>query len=261
VIKIYPTVTIWEQESGLEGIYKQIEKSGRVCYQSVGNSPEVFFNRLVTSKHLSVLRHGTVYLVVPYNLESIINFYVGNPYSYTTFGADKIYITTNMQVIVDNNRQDDLSYLTDAYPEHEKRITVDIVCGIDISREYNRQSPNSISEQSTRYCNFSKDKFENDVPCCMPCCEDDSEGFNFFLNSISNSTKDYLTLINTYKWKPEFARKVLPLTTKTEVVYTNFVSKLEPSWEHFINLRTDSHAHPDAQIKANMVKEKLSKYV
>lgn len=261
MIKVYPKVTIWEQEPGLDGIYKQIEKAGRVCYQSVGNSPKDFFDRLVESKHLSVLRHGTVYLVVPYKLLNIATFYVGNPYSYVSFEASKVYITTNMQVIIDNKRQSDLEYLTDAFPEHEKRITIDIICGIDISREYNRQSPNSISEQSTRYCNFSKDKFENDVPCCMPCCEDNSEGFKFFLSSIVNSTKDYLTLINKYKWKPEFARKVLPLTTKTEVVYTNFLSKSEPSWKHFIELRTDSHAHPDAQEIANIIKEKLNKYV
>lgn len=261
MVKVYPQIKIWEQEPGIIGVYKQIEKAGRVCYQSVGNTPEAFFNKVVKDGHLSVLRHGTIYLTVPFDAESIINFYIDDPYSYVYCGTYETYITTNMQVIVDNKRQDDLMYMTSPAPEHEKRVTVDIICSIGISREFNRQSPNNICEQSTRFCNFSKDKFGNDVQCCMPSCEDDSEGFDFFLESITRSTDDYLTLINKYKWKPQFARDALPLAIKTEVVYTNFVSKKEPSWKHFLELRTSLKAHPDAQVVANMIKKELNGYL
>lgn len=137
MVKVYPQIKIWEQEPGIIGVYKQIEKAGRVCYQSVGNTPEAFFNKVVKDGHLSVLRHGTIYLTVPFDAESIINFYIDDPYSYVYCGTYETYITTNMQVIVDNKRQDDLMYMTSPAPEHEKRVTVDIICSIGISREFN----------------------------------------------------------------------------------------------------------------------------
>ncbi len=66
---IKPSYTILEQESGLEGIYKAIERAGKVCYKSEHTikegSSKPFMDRLINMKHYSVLEHGTVYLRIP----------------------------------------------------------------------------------------------------------------------------------------------------------------------------------------------------
>ena len=66
---INPSFEIWEQEPGLEGIYKAIERAGRVCYRSedkiTEDSAKPFVDRIIKSKHGSVLEHGTVYLAIP----------------------------------------------------------------------------------------------------------------------------------------------------------------------------------------------------
>ena len=63
---IEPKVEIWEQPKGIEGIYKQIERAGRVCYKSedhiTEDSAEPFVERMIASKHYAMLEHGTVYL-------------------------------------------------------------------------------------------------------------------------------------------------------------------------------------------------------
>ena len=66
---INPSFEIWEQEPGLEGIYKAIERAGRVCYKSedkiTEDSAKGFVERMIKSKHGSVLEQGTVYLRIP----------------------------------------------------------------------------------------------------------------------------------------------------------------------------------------------------
>jgi hypothetical protein len=73
------------------------------------------------------------------------------------------HITTNLRVLVENDWLDDLKYLCEPTEFHEKRITVKFITGIDISRETNRHRVNSISEESTRYCNYSLGKFGNSI--------------------------------------------------------------------------------------------------
>ena len=62
---IKPYFEIWEQSAGLEGVYKQIEKVGRVCYKSddkiTEDSAKPFVDRMVKSSHGAMLEHGTVY--------------------------------------------------------------------------------------------------------------------------------------------------------------------------------------------------------
>ena len=58
------------QSSGIGGIYKQIERCGRTCYKSESNitedSAKPFVDRMIKSNHLSMLEHGTVYLLITY---------------------------------------------------------------------------------------------------------------------------------------------------------------------------------------------------
>ena len=65
---------IWEQEPGIEGIYKQIERAGRVCYKSndkmTDNSSRDFVQRMIDSKHYAMLEHGTVYLYIKHDYQN-----------------------------------------------------------------------------------------------------------------------------------------------------------------------------------------------
>ena len=64
---IKPKFEIWKQEEGIEGIYRQIEKAGRVCYASdpIEGKAKDFVDRMIKSGHGAMLEHGTVYLVIP----------------------------------------------------------------------------------------------------------------------------------------------------------------------------------------------------
>ena len=74
---------IWEQEPGIQGIFKQIERAGRICYKSEDNitedSAEPFVQRMIDSKHTAMLEHGTVYLYVKHNEQDEISY--GSPIS------------------------------------------------------------------------------------------------------------------------------------------------------------------------------------
>lgn len=178
---IKPYFEIWNQEEGLEGVYKQIERTARVCYKSEDKIAEgtakKFVDRMIASGHGAMLEHGTIYLKLinmgdsmdDYDNVNLENRYIKNPYSKVVLGkrpiynsweekqkvGQEVYITTNLRVLVENNWLDDLQYLCEPTKYHEKRITVKFTTQIAITREYNRHRVNSIAEQSTRYCNYA----------------------------------------------------------------------------------------------------------
>ena len=174
------------------------------------------------------------------------------------------YVTLNYRHIVENDWLDDLKYLCEPTEYHEKRISVMITCPIGISRELNRHRTFSVSEQSTRYCNYSKDKFNGEVTYVIPqwasnITPESVNGWDnkqsdmpectlsekVFLSILANDEAVYLQLIEQGK-KPQEARDTLPLATATTVMYTGFVS----DWKHFFELRTSAGAHPDARAIA-----------
>ena len=290
---IKPSFEIIEQQPGLEGIYKQIELAGRTCYKSFDkiteDSAKPFVDRMMSNHHLSVLEHGAVYLEIKSrdreNYSSFYNKYKSNPYSHVNVGRGimwhTLYITTNYRVLVENNWLDDLEYLCEPTESHEKRVTVRMVCSVGTSREFNRHRASSISEQSTRYCNFSRDKFGSEVTFILPSWVDEKQlgihnsktimnqvqGFEnwantsemselTFLLSLAVAESGYFNLLNQ-GWKPQQAREVLPLATATEVVYTAYVK----DWEHFFECRSNKYgkggAHPSASELADPLYEEF----
>lgn len=133
---IEPSVELIEQEPGIEGIYKQIERAGRICYKSedkiTEDSAKKFVDMLINNGHGAMLEHGTVYLIIKW--WQIFKFfrYLLNPYS-------KIrrfkYITTNLRVLIENDQLDDLQYLCEPTEYHEKRYTLKFTTSIGITRE------------------------------------------------------------------------------------------------------------------------------
>lgn len=255
---IKSSYSIIEQPSGLEGVYKMVEMAGRTCYKSedkiTEDSAKAFVDRMIKSGHGAMLEHGTVYLDIPWNateeafslqLKLKIYKYDSNEYSRIVDTEEHhSYITTNLRVLVENGWLDDLQYICEPTEYHEKRVTVKFICPISISREFNRHRVNSMAEQSTRYCNYSKDKFNNEITFIKPYWYDDVDSYtkNEFDKGLQYAEGYYMFLIDK-GMKAQEAREILPLCTATELVHTAFVD----DWKHFFFLRDAAPAHPQAR--------------
>ena len=259
--------------------YKMIELAGRTCYKSedkiTENSAKEFVDRMIKLGHGAMLEHGTVYLTITATSPEVRKYEI-NPYSRVKkISVDGIngraYITTNYRVLVENKWLDDLKYQCDPTPSHEKRITVKFICDRGVSHEFVRHRVFSFAQESQRYCNYNKDKFNNELTFIKPTwlniptgdytywdgdwCDIDNMKIQLpsdngvadnFLWCLNNAGMQYRLLINK-GLKPQEARGVLPTATKTELVMTGF----ESDWEHFFELRCSGAAHPDAKKLAD----------
>lgn len=123
--------------------------------------------------------------------------------------------------------------------EHEK-ITVKFICDRGVSHEIVRHRIASFSQESTRYCNYTQDKFGNELTFIRPCFwADNSEQYLIWLNTMKEIEKKYFKLISMGA-SPEQARTILPNSLKTEIVVTMNLRE----WRHFFKLRTSERAHP-----------------
>lgn len=286
---IKPSFEIIEQQPGLEGIYKQIEQAGRTCYKSedkiTEDSAKGFVDRMIKSGHGAMLEHGTVYLQIKSrdaeNYHLFYHKYSSNPYSYVNVGRgciwNTLFITTNYRVLVENDWLDDLKYLCEPIESHAKKVTVRFICDRGVSHEFVRHRVFSFAQESTRYCNYSKDKFNNEVAFILPCWVTDIHSENSydmellnnyplaetenmspesieFIRSLVYGESSYFTLLEA-GWKPQQARTVLPNALKTELVMTGFIN----DWKHFFDLRCATNAHPQAQELAIPLREEFVK--
>ena len=168
------SVEIIGQESGILGVYKQIERVARLSYKSedriTENSAKKMVNTLVNNKHLACLEHGTIYLIIPDTAQTAADYdkYVYNQYSRVVNYNDSIYITTNARVLVENDWLDDLKYISEPTEHHIKRICAKFITSIGITRELIRHRAFSFMNESTRYCNYSKGKFGSELTFVIP---------------------------------------------------------------------------------------------
>ena len=288
---------IWNQPAGLKGVYKQIERVGRVCYKSENkiteDSAKPFVDRMIKSDHGAMLEHGTVYLEFHVKdpsevgeeeyhsqqseLNNLISRYANNKYSIIKVNHyyDTVFITTNYRVLIENNWIKDLKYICEPTVFHEKRVTVHFICDRGVSHEFVRHRVMSFAQESTRYCNYSKDKFGNELTFIIPSwCSNrdeihivpdkyDVDWNDKLIEDFGNeqgrlyielalAEKSYLDLLNI-GWTPQQARAVLPNSLKTELVITGFIS----DWKHFFGLRCDSAAHPQAMELAIPLREEF----
>ena len=269
----------------IDDIYKQIEIAGRTCYKSedkiTPTSAKEFVDRMIKSGHGAMLEHGTVYLTIPtQNCNS--EKYKRNHYSAVNIVSvdginGRTFVTTNYRVLLENEWLDDLKYICEPTVFHKKRISVRWTCDRGVSHEFVRHRVFSFAQESTRYCNYSKDKFGNELTFIIPTwltlpesnytyCDgdwvdinkqviqisEDEENVHSFLNTLDCSEYQYTMLINA-GWKPQQARQILPNALKTELVMTGF----ESDWKHFFELRCDTAAHPDARKLALELYNKL----
>lgn len=311
-----------QTDNTLEGICKQIEKAGRTCYKSedkiTEGSAEAFVQRMIESNHTAMLEHGTVYMkmtISSFTCENILKFpwycdnkptklqeifgyvqslFLFNPYSVVNIHYDKeketttMCITTNYRVIIENCWDDIMNELICEPTEwHTPRITLKFTTNIGVTREGNRMRANSIAEESTRYCDYTKEKHGNGELNIVPPVWineevgmlqtlDESEWMDYVNTATSEGRNpdefncDAITWygmalafaqvayrnLRRLGWKPQQAREVLPLATKSDVVYTAFPHQ----WRHFFDLRlfgTTGIPHPNMKHVAELASKVL----
>jgi thymidylate synthase (FAD) len=283
-------------------------------------SYEDFVKGLMSREHNAPLEHGTLYLIYligspMYDPYYVIHFddvrkFKLNPYSRVVekkfdvaaqakdsewmhsfveqYGPTTAYfVTTNLRVIVENFKEEEVEKVLDhavnnPYPEHIRRMTVHFTCQRAISAEFNRHRKDSIMERSSRYCNFSMDKFGNEIGIVKPDWvvneRPDVSDIGFmgyvralFYHGSDEWTKfDYWMFANlTCEWaymhlinegaKPEEARDILPMDLQTELYHTAFID----DWKHFFMLRAwqskGNKPHPEAKKLARQVFDEFVK--
>lgn len=140
--------------------------------------------------------------------------------------------------------------------EHEK-ISVKMVCDRGVTHEIVRHRVASYSQESTRYCNYQKDKFGNELTFIKPVFwKEDSPEYTLWKESMQQIEDQYMKLIDMGASAQE-ARSILPNSLKTEIVVTMNLRE----WRHFFRLRTASAAHPQIREIAGMVLEEFRRQI
>ena len=270
-----------QTDFSLVGIKKHIERCARVSYKSedkiTDTSYEKFVNMLESRGHDRPLEFGTVYLKVT-NKEEFSLKYKKNPYSkvalkYPEGDIPNIYcipthfITTNYRVIKENHWENDLQYLCEPTEYHYKRYTIHMILDRGVMDEFRTHVGLSHLAESTRYCNYSKDKFGNELTFIQPCWLNDEKlklygpyhtvirdksPESIFIANLNNVERDYLDLIKL-GWTPQQARSILPLGIKSELISCGF----EDAWTNFMRRRSPKYGDPGAHPMAAEIADKL----
>ena len=273
-----------QKDFTLRGIKKFIERCGRVCYKSedriTDDSYEKFVNMLEKRDHARPLEFGTVHL------KMILPDFQGFIHSLLTIGmlnniwikhvykGDVIYITTNYRYYLDIIKYlpNVKKYFTEEDNEYyPKRYTVHFITSRGIMDEFRTHVGLSHLAESTRYCNYSKDKFDNELTFIIPnwvytieegtYTEDhkfppmwghdswmDSEWFY----AMCRAEETYLIMVQEYL-SPQQAREILPLSVKSELISCGF----KDAWDNFFYRRCANDAHPMAREIAIPLQERF----
>lgn len=271
----------------IKDIKKHIEYCARISYKSqdriTDDSYEKFINMLERRDHTRPLEFGTVHLKMSYTEFSTIiratllkkdkwnNIWIKynfNPIEHC------LNITTNYRYYLEIKKvlKDTLNLDMDVYITEEdnefypKRYTVHMILDRGVMDEFRTHVGLSHLAESTRYCNYSKDKFNNEVTFVIPSwCNSLVEGskqeyFPFeingdeveFMNALQNAQNSYLSLLKM-GWTPQQARSVLPLGIKSELISCGFAD----AWKNFFYRRCAKDAHPMAREITIPLQEKF----
>lgn len=277
-----------QKDFSLIGIKKFIERCGRVCYKSedriTDDSYEKFVNMLVKRDHARPLEFGTVHLKMIFPdfqrfMNSLLTFGILNDiWIKSAFVGDIVYITTNYRYYLDITKH--LPNVQEYFTEEDnkyypKRYTVHMVLSRGIMDEFRTHVGLSHLAESTRYCNYSKDKFGKELTFIKPSwlkflgeqilssednvdydryiAEIDYDGtLSDFLAPLLRAEKRYNALIDK-GWTPQQAREILPLAVKSELISCGF----EDAWENFMRRRSPKYGDPGAHPMAAEIANKL----
>ena len=264
-----------QKDFSLIGIKKFIERCGRVCYKSedriTDDSYEKFVNMLVKRDHARPLEFGTVHLKISSGmlfdkfLQDLVDYKLYNPawIKYKEL-PEYTYITTNYRHYLQIIKK--CPYIAEYFTEQDNcyypsRYTVHMVLSRGVMDEFRTHVGLSHLAESTRYCNYSKDKFDNQITfiqpswiildkeiapineLCLLSGQYDRENPNLrYLASLVDANYAYVLLLNK-GWTPQQARDVLPLSVKSELISCGF----KDAWENFFYRRCANDAHPMAR--------------
>lgn len=273
-----PKYEIWEQGPYYEDMYTQCERVARVCYDSHEKSKGTlesgmdFTQRMIKSGHGEMLEHMTVYLKIVGNPQNnwIIEKLKNNPYTVVNYVLGDFYVTTNYRVIMQGDYEDYLNAFENGYDKnwvflvrdhwcdrcehHEKRVTVYTEIDRCTGESFIRHRVFSKARQSTRWCNYTKDKYSG-ITCMWPCWDMTLEQQHTFECALESAEKYYTKLIKL-GWTPEQARLVLPFDVKSPLVMTGTMKQ----WKKFLKVRADGavgRPHPQALEIAVPLKKEL----
>lgn len=255
-----------QTDFSLVGIKKHIERCARVSYKSenkiTDTSYEKFVNMLESRGHDRPLEFGTVYLSRTSQKEDNMEWldkYAYNPWSKFSFGngstringelRNTVYVTTNYRVIKEHHWEDDLQYLCEPTEYHHKRYTIHMILDRGVMDEFRTHVGLSHLAESTRYCNYSKDKFGNELTFIQPCW--DIRGTSY-IDFLQHAEWGYFRMLKN-GWTPQQARSVLPLGIKSELISCGF----KDAWENFMRRRSPKYGDPGAHPMAAEIADKL----
>lgn len=272
--------------------FMKIEKVGRTCYKSTSEmtreTAKKFFKNLVSRGHTAMVEHAVFVFEVCESLYYRLQDYDFFNHSTEEFedGSMRFLVSANLRAI--NGSRDpvllsvlsgidpDLVYNTPyqnlhvsdsyckvvdvddildiqehAYKKH-KHLSFHFICDRGVTHEIVRHRPASYAQESTRYCNYSKDKFGSEITCITPADFEkwDDESRYYFFHSINYAEDCYIRMLNKGR-TPQEARAVLPNALKTEILMTANCEE----FDHFFNLRsrgTTGAPHPDMKRVADM---------
>lgn len=301
---IKPEFEILEQDfNDSDGFKRQIERVGRLCYKSLDkiteNSYQGFIDRMIRSKHGAMLEAGTIYLMFPIENGDILGHYFYNKFSKCTIENNIAYVTTNYRVIVENNFNEDLQYQCRPTEYHERRYAVKFKMDRIGSQSLTRHRAFSFAQESTRYCNYSKDKFGSHIKVSIPEWIDEKIFDSKLLKEIENFAQSLVKPKSLWKKiKSLFQREKVfneNATAEDWWLLANMVSEqaymrlteehkwtaqqarsilpcdlateivmigFVSDWIHFFNLRslgTTGAPHPDIKAIADKLKEEFLK--
>lgn len=284
-----------QKDFSLVGIKKFIERCGRVCYKSedkiTDDSYKKFVNMLESRDHARPLEFGTVHLKISSGmlfeefLHDLIDCELYNPMwiKYKEL-PEYTYITTNYRHYLQIIKK--CPYIAEYFTEQDNcyypsRHTVHMIVSRGIMDEFRTHVGLSHLAESTRYCNYSKGKFNGELTFIKPnWCEaptgtyevlldDDSiegtsceqlEGHTYiedyntraYLRTLDEIETQYMYLLSN-KCTPQEARDVLPLSIKSELISCGF----EDAWSNFFYRRCANDAHPMARDIAEPLQSKF----
>lgn len=247
---------IMEPFASYEGMLRHIELCGRVSYKSedkiTNNSAEKFVNTLIANGHTSVLEHGTVYIPKEY----VDTF---TPYDSLRMIGTTPYVITNFRRVVNSNLKDKKEYF-EFY--NGDRITVKFITNRAVANEFVRHRIFSFTQESTRYCNYYREKFGSQLTLIRPhwfSQDYTGESVNGLTMEEARWDKIMYEIEFNYNWlikhgaRSQDIRGILPLDLKTELIMTGTISQ----WKQFFALRSASNAHPQAKELSDALRDEF----
>ena len=255
-----------QKDFSLVGIKKFIERCGRVCYKSedkiTDDSYEKFVNMLVKRDHARPLEFGTVHLKISSGmlfeefLQDLVDCELYNPtwIKYKEL-PEYTYITTNYRHYLQIIKK--CPYIAEYFTEQDNcyypsRHTVHMVLSRGVMDEFRTHVGLSHLAESTRYCAYNKNKFNNEVTFVIPnwvntnCPNKEQEGPSVasmeWSTAMLDAENSYMNLIRMGCTAQE-AREVLPLSVKSELISCGF----KDAWDNFFYRRCAKDAHPMAR--------------